>query len=267
VRATRYILAIGIATFFAVMWGSLLRERVQLGIGPTAVPKYEQLLGDDEQSRESTMGLYLGARRIGQTQTKVSRAPSGAIHIHSTTLIGVKDLPAYIFRTVGDIRLDFFAEISPLNGLRHLRVVCPRLDVKLIGQVRDGQLRVRGILGGEAVEVDTPYTSSPFIGEAFTPLSGLPDLSRARVGDNWNLHLVNPIVGTVQIVRVSIEERRTARHGDEETELLRLNFHSGTSVWKAWITQEGDVLVQGTPFGFTLRREDIPPHLAEAIRQ
>jgi len=265
VKTVGNILALLVACLFALTWGLLLRERIGMSTGPTVVPKYEELLSEGEDRRDARMGIYLGPQRIGETQTTVERSTFGSFYVRSLTRVEIKDLPAYMFRTVGDVTIEFFADISPLTGLRSIQVTCPRLDVRLIGTVREGQLVMRGVMAGERITKSIPFMGGPFLGEAFTPMAGLPDLKRARKGDRWTMLLVNPIVGSVQAIRVTVEDRRIVGRGADKCTLLRLGFNSGSQVWQSWVTAEGDVMVQGTPLGLTLRREDMPQAVRDAI--
>jgi len=272
-RLLRDMAVLGVACFFAVMWGSLLRERIAVSTAPTVMPKYDQLLAEDEDERVSTMGIYRGSQRIGDTTTRIERnKDTGSFDVTSKTRVELKGLASFMFRTGGDLELDFRAEISPLSGLRSFQVTCPRLDVALggvvrekTGAVREKTLIVIGIFGGDRVRMDIPYTSDPFVGEVFTPTSGLPDLQRARIGDSWSLNLVNPMVGSVQNIRVSVKERVRVGSGRDAVTLVKLAFNSGSRAWHAWVTEKGEVLVQGTPLGLTLRREDLPPHIEEVV--
>ncbi len=257
----RYLAVLGSACFFAVMWGLVLQE--QIGAPPTLQiqPDYETLLEPEMLRRETTMGIYLGKKRLGVTTTVVERSPVGGFTIESTTKVQLADLSKLVGLGAGTFEINFFADVSPLSGLESMRVFCSDLGVRLLGNVQNGVLSVRGTVGSQRVEMEFPYAESPFFGEALSPMTGLPDMSRVSVGDSWMLHLANPIMGSVEKVRVKVEGIVEKDYRGEKTKFYRLVFHVRSKAWYSWVTADGDVMIQGTPFGLTLRREDVPHKL------
>lgn len=260
----KWVLHIGVlgsACFFAVMWGLVLQE--QVGAPPTLQiqPDYDTLLAPEMLRRETIMGIYLGKKRLGVTKTVVERTVAGGVTIHSSTTVKLADLSKLIGLSAGTFTVDFFADVSPLSGLENMRVFCGDLGVRLLGSVQNGVLSVTGTVGKQRVEMEFPYAESPFFGEALSPITGLPDMSRLSVGDSWMLHLVNPILGSVQKVRVKVEGIVEKDYRGEKTRFYRLVFHVRSKAWYSWVTADGDVMIQGTPFGVTLRREDVPHKL------
>ena len=251
------IAVIGSACFFAVMWGLVLQEQVHAPPAVQIQPNYETLLEPEEGSRETTMGIYLGKKRLGFTRTVVERTSAGGFTIHSRTEVQLADLSRLISMEAGTFTVDFFADISPLSGLENMRVFCGDLGVRLLGTVENGVLSVTGTVGKQKVAMDFPYAQSPFFGEALSPMAGLPDLNRASVGDAWTLHLANPILASVEQVRVKVESIVEKDYRGEKTRFYRLVFHIKSKAWYSWVTADGDVMIQGTPFGVTLRRDDV----------
>jgi hypothetical protein len=265
-RIVRDFLVLGIAAFFAVMWGAMLRERLVLAPSQPVRPNYEKLLDRGEKTRTAVLGIYRGDTRLGRTRTTITRE-QGAIQLHSNTRFELGDLIQYMAPNVQDLEVSFSATITPVVGLRFMQVECPQLDVSLRGFVQEDELRVRGSVGGEQVNRRIPYAKQPFLGDAFSPMSGLPELDDASPGDVWTMHVVNPIIGGVQQVRVRLARSRTVRVGGETLRVHELEFEGGGRSWGSCVTGDGRVLVQGTPFGLTLRRENVSSELRDYMRR
>lgn len=265
-RILRDILVLGIAAFFAVMWGLMLRKKMVLAPAQPVRPNYDRLLGPEEDSRTITFGIYRGASRLGRTRTTMRRQ-NGALQLQSDTRFELGDLVKFMAPDAQNLEITFSAHISPLSGLRYMRVNCPQLDVSLRGFVQEEQLQVQGRVGGQKVSHSVPYRKQPFVGETLSPMSGLPDLNRASPDEVWTMHVVNPLLGSVQEVRVTLIRTREVEVGEKTIRVHELGFRGAGRSWGACVMGDGDVLVQGTPFGLTLRREDISPQLRAFVRR
>jgi len=265
VRWIRDIFIVGTACFFAVMWGLVLRERVAPPVAPPIKPDYDALLPEEETRRESVMGIYMGRARLGQTHTIIERDEMGETKVHNITALRLGALPGYLVPSPAGLEIEFFAEISPLQGLRVVRVLSDALGLSLVGIVEEDHLRMRGTVGHQRFEADVPYDGDLFLGETFAPLAGLADLKHARVGDAWTLQMVNPLAGSLQQVRATIESRREVELDGQKTVLFRLLFYANNRVWHSWIAADGEVWVQGTPFGLTLRRDELTQEALEKL--
>ena len=103
------------------------------------------------------------------------------------------------------------------------------------------------------------------ISEAFSPLTAVPSLDEQQVGGNWSVALLNPVTGDFQDVAVRVARSQNLRIDGESVKAFRLDFQAPVGEWVCWVTGDGQVLVQGTPFGLTLRREDLPPEALRAL--
>ncbi len=254
-------MVVGTACFFALMWGFVLRERLAEPPAAAMRPAYDSLLKPGELQRESTMGIYLGTKRLGRTHTIAKTTEWGGISVHSTTRVELGELPRYIAPSVKAIEMEFFAEISALQGLRLIKVFCPTLGLQVVGTVEGDRLVLRGNVGKQKLESEIPFKKGSFLGQTFSPLAGLGELQHADVGQAWTMQMVNPLLGSVQKVRVNVETYRDVELAGEEICLYMLLFHVGSHVWQSWVTADGEVLVQGTPFGLTLWRDDLRAEL------
>jgi len=264
-RLLRDIVVLGTACFFALMWGLVLREHVRLSPAQHVRPDYASLLPEDRPFRETTMGIYMGNKRIGQTRTVIRRNELGELQIRSRTYFPLGALPRFVRPGADGVDVEFVAELSPLQGLRMMRLFSSALGMNLVGTVAENRLHVRGTVGAQRFETEVPYDVDVFFGQALSPLAGLADLRRAKVGDVWTFQMVNPLLGSVEEVRATVESRREVELNGEPTVLYRLLFCAQNQVWHAWVTEGGEVLVQGTPFGVVLRRDDLSRELLREL--
>lgn len=263
-KPLRYSLVLAVAAFFAVMWGLLLRSHFPLESADRLRPFYENLLEPGEQERTVAWGIYLEDNRIGHANTRVWRDQMGGISIHTTTEIDLKATLHNILGVSGVLDVDFKANISPMLGLQSFDVTSKMLNTELMGTVADDRMLISGHIGKDAVRTSLPCDEQRMLSEVLSPISALPPLDEAMVGQEWTLDLVNPIAGKVQEVTVTIISFKDLRLADETTTVFKVLFATRASQWTSWVTEEGTVLVQGTPFGITLQREDIP---AEALAE
>ncbi len=263
-RMIKSTLAVAVAAFFAVMWGLLLRQHLFVGGAPTFQPSYEALLKPDQKERIEQWGVYFAGRRIGQSELRITRDMEGLLHIQSQTSIAIEPALRYLLGTPGNLDVTFKAAISPLTGLHDFQVNSTSINTRLLGVVDEDTIKVRGYVAGETVRTDLPYTPGVFLGEVFSPFTSLPELSKSDVGRTWSVDMVNPLAAGMQRVTVEMAARREVELDGERTPVYRLDFTTSSTRWESWVTEDGSVLVQGTPFGLTIRREDLP---AEVLQQ
>ncbi len=166
----------------------------------------------------------------------------------------------------GNLDVTFKAAICPLTGLHDFQVNSEGINTRLLGVVDEDTIKVRGYVAGEHVSTDLPYTPGVFLGEVFSPFTSLPELSKSDVGRTWSVDMVNPLASGVQHVTVNLTARREVKLDGKRTPVYRLEFTTGSNRWESWVTEDGGVLVQGTPFGLTIRREDLPPEVLQQLR-
>jgi hypothetical protein len=115
------------------------------------------------------------------------------------------------------------------------------------------------------VRTTLPFDQDRLLGEAFSPLAAMPELAKSRVGGTWKVDMVDPIAGRLQQTTVTILSSKEVELAGQAVTLFELHFAMGRNRWTSWVTEDGEVLVQGTPFGLTLRREDLSAALAEQL--
>lgn len=265
-KFAKYALVLGITAFFAVMWGLMLRPHLAVPTGAGLRPDYVSLLKPGEKERTTSWGIYFGGNRIGRSEMLVRQQEDGTIVIRTDAEIKLDPAVEYVLGLVGTLDVKFLVNISPLRGLLLFQADSKLLDTSLQGAVRDDEILLRGHVGKERIRTSIPYDADGLLAEAFSPLAGLPELKRGQVGRNWTMDMVNPVAGTLQKVSVSIARSKEITLADRTVRVFQLSFATGAGRWNSWVTEDGEVLVQGTPFGLSLRREDLPADVLTDLR-
>lgn len=257
-KLLKYSLLLGVAAFFAVMWGLLLRSHLPMRDAERLRPSYDNLLKPGQDERSAAWGIYFAGRRIGQSNTKVWRGQDGTISIRTITEIHLETAARYILGVTGTLDVDFTATISPLRGLQSFEIESDLLNTSLLGTVRQDRILINGHIGEDTVRTSMPYDEHRLLGQVLAPPTTLPPLDEGSPGQAWTLDMVNPVAGKVEQVTVSIIGFKDLVLAEETTRVFKLLFATRNKHWISWVTDDGEVLVQGTPFGLRLQRDDIP---------
>ena len=253
------------AAFFAVMWGLVIRQRIAAQQVDMLGAVYDTLLAPGQQRRESTFGIYFMGRRFGGTQAVVARQPDDSIRAESVTEIDVGPAMEPIIGVSGAVKIRFDVIVEPLSGIRHFSLACRELGVRLFGMRRGDELSIEGSVRGKTVHTALPFDQRQFLTGMFSPMGGLPELNEEAVGAAWRLHVVNPLLGGVERVTAKVESSMLVPTDSGTMRVFLISLSTSGSRWHTWVNADGEVLVQGTPIGLTLRREDIEPSVMRAI--
>ena len=264
-RLIKYGLVLAIAAFFAVMWGLLLKQHFPTLHPATLTPAYAQLLKPGQQSREDSWGVYFAGRRIGKSDVRITRDAEGQFRVRSNTQITIDPAVGLLIGLAGVVDITFEATISPLVGPRDFQVNSDRMHTRIMGTVGEDGIRVIGYVGAERVRALLPASRDLILGEVLSPMTTMPKLSRGDVGRTWSVDMVNPLAGGMQTVTVRVAATREVELAGGRTRVFRLDFNTGNSRWVSWVQQDGELLIQGTPFAVSLRREDLPPAVVEQL--
>jgi len=266
-KVIRYSLALAVAGFFALMWGLLLRAHLPVAPSARLQPFYNNLLSPGQTERTSKWGVYFGDRRIGEAETRIWRDGSGMISVRTNTEIHLTKAAALVLGLTGTLDVEFTARISPLRGLQSFDVESKLLNVQVMGTVAGDTMLVTGRFGKDNLKANVPYEEGRLLSEVLSPLTALPPLDEGLVGQDWTVDMINPIAGTVEQVTVTVVGFKEATLAEGPARVFRLLFAARSTRWVCWVTQEGEVLIQGTPFGLSLRREDIPTAAIQELRK
>ncbi len=264
-RILRYAVVLAVTAFFAVMWGALLRRHLGMPPAEAVQPDYDALLAPGQDERSTSWGIYFGATRLGSSTTTFRRQDDGTISIRTDSEIRLTPAARYLIGVVGTLDVTFRAGVSPLRGLTYFAAESQLLDTTLQGTVRGDEILVTGRTGERRVRTTLPFDQGNLVGQALGPMTALPDLSAARAGLTWSFDMVNPVAGSLQRVIGTVDRVRELEIDGREVRVLQLSFATGGNRWSSWATEGGEVLVQGTPFGLELRREDLPPEVLEEL--
>jgi len=266
-KAAGILVVLAIGAFFAVMWGLMLRAHLPLGGRTQLAPNYDSLLRPDERERTATWDIYLGPLRIGKSVMTARREEDGTIRIQTASDIALAQSAKYVVGVTGNLDVQFEATVSPLRGPTFFQASSKLLDMDVVGLIEQDGIHLRGHVGGEHVQTTLPYSPGGLLGEALSPLAALPELKQSEVGKSWIIDVMNPIAGRLEKVTVRIARSREVVLGGKTVRVFQLAFATGTSRWDSWVTERGEVLVQGTPFGLTIQREDISPEVVNELRR
>lgn len=260
---------LGVATvtiFFAVMWGLHIRSQVTLPGGEGGSLDYSRLLGPGQTEVNRSYGIYFFGSRLGATDTHIEEEADGTIRVQNITNLKPGSGIERVLNVSVDVTIEFSARASPLSGIKHFSLFSQELGVMLNGRPSDDGFRVTGRFRGDNVNMTVPVSERRFIGGLLSPMAGLPELSAETVGRTWQITMVNPLEGSVQNVQVKVQHRRSVSVDSEEWAIYRLELSAGGKTWQSWVRENGELLIQGTPFGLTLRQEDLPEAVLEATR-
>ena len=266
-KVIRYSLALAVAGFFALMWGLLLRAHLPLEPSAGFQPFYDNLLAPGQTERTSKWGVYFGDRRIGEAETRIWRDEIGMISVRTNTEIRLTKAATVLLGLTGTLDVEFLARISPLRGLQSFDLQSKLLNVQVMGTVAGDSMLVTGRFGEDDLKTNIPYEEGRLLSEVLSPLTALPPLDEDLVGRDWTVDMINPIAGTVEQVTVTVVGFKDATLAKGPARVFRLLFATRSTRWVCWVTEEGEVLIQGTPFGLSLQREDIPAAAIQELRR
>jgi hypothetical protein len=258
---------LAVSCFCAVMWALLIRANLSRPALPNSPPDYGALLAPGETERVEQWGIYLGPQRVGGSTMRIAREGDGAISIATEVRADLGQAARYMVGSAGPFKVELHAEVSPLRGLRSWEVNSEALDARVLGVVRGDRMLIRGRLRGRTVKTDLPYEPGRLISEAFSPLTAMPPLDERQVGRSWSMAVLNPVTGDIQDVTVHVVRSLEVRIGGEPVRVFQLDFEVPNGKWPSWVTGQGRVLMQGTPFGLTLRREDLPAQVLRVLTE
>jgi len=246
-----------VVTFWAVMMGILLKDHyTKRAIAPLK-PTFDKLLPENATQIERKMGIYLVGKRLGSAETKISRKED-EIHMQNVITVNVGRIPSSIRPFDKDVVIYFDAHFKPISGLNVITISVEALEISLMGRVKDDQMVIAGRIGKKRIAETIPFSQGSLVSDFFSPLHGVPRLTRSDIGRKWTLTLLNPLTARPHPVRIEVKNMLKQKIGGKETSVFVLEFSSSKGKWNSWVTGEGEVLQQGTPFMLVLKREDIP---------
>ncbi len=259
-------LALAIAAFFAVMWGSLLLKHAVVEPSVGSPYSWGDLLEPEETGRSHRWDILFGDRTVGTSNLTVRREEGGLLAVRNETQIAVDPALRYVLGLAGTVDLTFTAQASPLTGLRMVQLVSAALDTNLLGRPDEGSIKLTGHVGKQRVDTEVLYDMDAFIGDLLSPVAPLRTVSDKDLGRSVTLDVINPLAGRMEKVTMTVAQSAKLQIGAGEATCYRLAFAAGSARWDSWVTSEGEMVVQGTPFGLTMRRHDVPPDALDDLQ-
>ena len=260
------VLVVAVSIFFAVMWGLHIRSRYNGADVQGGPMDYSRLLGPDQDEVQRNYGIYFVGTRLGTTETTVTRQKDGTLQVQNLTKLEAGSGVQQVLGVSAAVNIEFTALVKPLSGIQHFSLFSDELGVMLNGRPAEDGFRVTGRLHGDRANMKVPVKQRQFIGGLLSPMSGMPELDAEAVGKSWEIPVVNPLQGSVQKVQVRVQDRRSVSVDSDEWVIYRLRLSTSGKVWHSWVREDGELLIQGTPFALTLRQEDLPEEVLAAAR-
>jgi len=237
--------------FWLVMMGFLVFYDVLPDYTVKAGNGYDAVLRGVEAPIVRDMVVLKGDTEVGTSQTTITPSADGTYTISNVTNV---DLQVGMFVTpvkaTTQVYLDETRELTKLAlaasiGGKRADVSGVRIGDRLILSV---------VLNRQQYEYDLPYENG-VISSYFEPFSAG---SRLKVGQTWRTKMLDPLSQKFTTAEVQVVGKETLelslRKGDPKRrmETYKLVMNWGTSQLAAWATEDGVILKQETPLGYTL---------------
>ena len=254
---TPRVAALGITVFWAAMMGSLVNRELMPTWTSRGAVGYGSLLSPNEVSRQSRMGVYFRGLRIGSVDTLVRRTADQGVELISQMVISLADLNLPLLAELRRVHTSLHARVGADQRLRTFEfIVREPMRVIIKGRVAGDRLKVTTQFpGAPATEREERFDPRVIMANEFSPFLGVHHL---HVGKQWQLATFNPLTREMARVTVTVTAKETRTIAGEPQDVFVLTSeYAGVRV-KSWVTAQGEVLRQETPYGFSLRREPNP---------
>ncbi|MBM4080624.1 MAG: hypothetical protein FJ278_13055 [Planctomycetes bacterium] len=249
------LIALLIVAFWSTMMGLLIRREIVPGLMAKAPVGYENILAREERTRHERMGIYFASRRVGSSETHVTREHDGRLRIENATEFTLAAFPLPMLPENAKVKAQLTAVVDERHGLRWFRFELDSMlqPMTILGRVAGRKLKIETKVGdapGARQLMD--FDPSAILTSGFSPFVGVPDL---RIGREWQISMFNPLTQTMDICQARVTAQETLQTDDGPEDAYVVTLQHGTSELRAWINAKGEVLQEETPFGLTLKRE------------
>lgn len=266
------LLGVSIAGFWLVMMGLQVHREVLPEMQAVPTPGYQAFLGRLRELRVDRMGIHVGGRRVGWTETVYRPIEDGAYQIESRTvlalppelgavdwLLGNQAVPGgkpkigvlasvSIKALVGeDFQLRRFNATMEMGGMKH----------RVLGVPTGGKLLVTQLTDDSKVERhELPFDSRTILGGLVSPAEYA---GRLKLGHAWNVRSFDPLTGRPRTVRRQVVRREPLVLAGKTHDAWVVETRMGEETVRAWVDDLGRLLREERPFGVRLDREDALP--------
>lgn len=244
------------SAFWLVMMGLLFKVDILPDYIVEDNPGYEAVVRRADTPISRTMAVFDGDTRVGTSETLIDPQPDGSYAVRNITKLTVKmGFVQSRVSAVLSVNLDKDTQLSELF-----------LDVDVGGQRAEVNGRRKGdnlvldiTLAGETFQQVIPYDNS-VIASYFNPF---PLGARLKIGQSWRTKFLDPLSQRSKAVEIKVVARETIALSLRDGEPPRqYDTYKVVTTWDgkelaAWATEDGLVLKEETPLGYTLvYRED-----------
>ncbi len=241
----------GVALFWVASVGSLLAREVWHpwlnSQGPPTVLK-PPVLGPE--GRESWMGIYAEKTKIGYLHQKEGADPSGGSVMWQEGRVVLSMLGERRDLSFNsDIRTDAQGQIDRFSTV--LQFAPTRI---LVEGTRTGKTLTLKIQQGQASWTSNVPLTQPAILPSHIP--GLIASGQLKPGQSLQITLIDPFTFQPGQVEILFNGRRSFVFGGKRNLANQIELRYQGLVTTSWIADDGTVLMEESPWGWMLRRED-----------
>jgi hypothetical protein len=216
-------------------------------------------LADDQETSTPVRWTVSGGTPFGSNEqtgtatTCVERRPDGSVLLSGD--VQLNRLPMLGLLEPADQPLALSAStrfyLDSTGCLRHFDIEASvqGIDAPLVvrGRVEGKKLHVTVAINGSLHEETLAYDPRGLVMNSFSPVGRMPNL---RVGQAWNIPVVNPLTGRVDLVRAKVTGRELIPWGNHSAVaalvVTQTTGIAGT-VARTWVSSDGLVLRQEVP--------------------
>ena len=248
------LVALGVTAFWATMMGALVKREVLPAWATSTPVGYASLLGPEELLRQSRMGIYLRGIRLGHADTTVQRNAGSGLDLVSRVMLSLEGLPVPILGELREIKTSLIVRVDANKAIDSFSLTVRQpMFIAVNGEVIGDKLRmITQYEDGTSSEKTVPFDASRIMSSSFSPFVGMRNL---KVGKEWHVWSFNPLNRGMTQVKVTVTSKEKTTFNGETVDVFVLTAAHGAMQVKSWVTPDGEVLRQETPFGFSLRRE------------
>lgn len=249
--------AIGVTAFWAAMMGALVQREIVPVWVQSAPVSYGSLLSPNEVFRNSSLGVYFRGVRLGEADIFLKRRAGRGLDLVSRVTLSLAKMNMPLLGPIDDVRVALTARVGPQQRLESFRVVLREpVFATMSGQVVGDQLHLTTEFeDGSQSLMALPFDPGHILSNALCPFVGMRNL---RVGKQWEFASLNPLTRRLTPVKVTVTAKETVTFAGQPQEVFVLTAKHGAIEVTSWVTENGEVLKQETPFGFSLLREETP---------
>jgi len=250
--ARRRYWPLAVFAFWGMMTGALFYKEILPNYLAPAHPSYQDLFSDESLPSRRRMGIYVGDERAGFSDTTSIRLPEGSYRITNRTEVASERLGL-----LNPLSANFTLNLNPEKRLEDFTLDLKEpFQAEVTGKVLQDTIRISAQIGRFSIEQEYPFRAEDLLVTSLNPAT-FPH--RLRVGKRWTAKMLNPRNFTVDVAEFQVVKKEKIEIGGRSLEAYQvlMRIPGFQKDLKAWVSTDGEVLRQETPFGFVLEKEAI----------